>query len=459
MSNRFEVSVDELAEGHFEEALREESKLSRAQVLRRGAFVTAGFAVGGAYASSALAGRRRAWDAAAGGNPLNKIFGPGGKSAGKGFTLNDGMLLAVTGQGSFYGRVMSRGAKLGGKQIEAAGGPSYKISIGDHESGLVPPAVAATRRLVLNNHIETLQTSYGAPSEAIVPLIEQYKLLTFNGGGSSPGQLNKNFLWQTRMLFGADPMPGSLTYLAKTYKAKRLAIVGTLENAVETEKKTAPLVWPKVSGGGKVVHTEIHDVGATDYSTVVARVKASNPDAIWTASFGNDLGYQVKAFRQAGVNVPIMGVEFTDQAAKIGGKTFDTFMFGGDFYDEKNTGNPFNAQFIQAHTKAYGVAPEFYGANYYEHTFVYWDLIRRTLKAKGDPKSTDDLQSQLEKKPTFVSVYGGGGGKVGLMTFDLKDHSISKPMGIFKVKGGKPVLVARIKKWDGKSDPRTSLLG
>jgi len=89
------------------------------------------------------------------------------------------------------------------------------------------------RRLVTQNHIETLQTSYGAPSEAIIPLIEQYKVLSFNGGGASPGQLNKDFLWMTRMLFGNDPAPGSLVWLFKTYKAKRLAMLGTLENAVE----------------------------------------------------------------------------------------------------------------------------------------------------------------------------------------------------------------------------------
>lgn len=459
MKEKYEIGLDELADGHFEEALRDESKLTRAQVLRRSAGLgAAAFFIGGTYSPVALAGRRRVWDAKAGGNVLNKVFGPGGKAAGQGFTLNDGMLLAITGQGSFYGHVMSHGAQLGGKQIAAAGGPTFNISIGDHQSGLVPPAISATRRLVLQNHIETLQTSYGAPSEAIVPLIEQYKLLTFNGGGSSPGQLSKNYLWMTRMLYGIDPTAGILTYIARTYKAKKLAVVGTLENAVEAEKKVVPQIWPKISGGGKIVHTEIHEVGITDFSTVVARVKASNPDAIITYSFGNDTGYQVKQFRQSGVNVPIFGVEFTDQAAKIAGKTYDTYQFGGDYYDVNNNGNPWNKYFAAAVKQAYHETAEFYGANYYEMTFIMWDLIRRTIKAGGNPGSSTDLQKQLVKKPTFKSLYGGGKGKVGLMTFDLKDHSISKPMGVFKVKNGVPVLEAQIVKWDGKVNPTKTLL-
>lgn len=447
------ISEDDAA---LEELERSESGLSRSELLKRGAMTAAAFAIPGVLASAGRAGTLEAGLAEAG-NPLNAIFGPGGKAAGQGVTINDGMMLAVTGQGSFYGRVMSRGAKLAAKQITAAGGPSFNISIADHESGLVPPAVSGIRRLVTQNHIETLQTSYGAPSEAIIPLIEQYKILSFNGGGASPGQLNKNFLWMTRMLFGNDPAPGSLVWLYKTYKAKRLAILGTLENGVEAQKKLVPQVWPKISPGGQIVAAEIHDVGATDFSAPIARIKAANPDAIWTPSFGNDLGYMVKQFRQAGVTIPIVGVEFTQQAQQIGGKYFDTFVFGGDYYDVANP-NPFNVQFVKAHKKAYNLAPEFYGANYYEHVFIIWDLIRRTIKAGGDPRKSTDLEKQLVANPTFKSVYGGSKAKVGLMSFNTTDHTISKPMGVFRVKGGNPTVVAEIKKWNGKENVNKTLV-
>lgn len=447
------VNEDDAALDEFE---RSDGGMSRAELLKRGMVTAAAVTLGGALASSSRAGTVAAVEAAAG-NPLNTIFGAGGKAAGQGVTINDGMMLAVTGQGSFYGRVMSRGAKLGAKQIAAAGGPKFSISIADHESGLVPPAVTGMRRLVTQNHIETLQTSYGAPSEAIIPLIEQYKVLSFNGGGASPGQLNKDYLWMTRMLFGNDPAPGSLVWLYKTYKAKNLAILGTLENAVEAQKTLVPQVWPKISPGGKIVAAEIHDVGATDFSAPIARIKAANPDALWTPSFGNDLGYMVKQFRQAGFTKPIIGVEFTQQAQQIGGKDFDTFIFGGDYYDVANP-NPFNVQFVKAHRKAYGLDPEFYGANYYEHVFILWDLIRRTIKAGGDPTKSSELEKQLVANPTFKSVYGGTKSKVGLMTFNTKDHTISKPMGVFRVKNGKPRVVAEIKKWNGKENVNKTLV-
>lgn len=390
--------------------------------------------------------------------PLNQIFGPGGKQAGRGTTMSLGMLLAVTGQGSFYGRVMSRGAKLAASQIKAAGGPEFDISIGDHQSGAVPPGVSAVRRMTTENHIRLLQTSYGAVSEAIAPLIAQQKILTFNGGGSSPGQVGKPFLWQTRMLFGDDPVDGSLAWVVKTYpKAKRIAVVGTLENAVEAEKKKIPRIWPQLTNGGQVVATEIHDVGETDFGTIIARLKAAKPDVIWTGDFGNDTGYLVKQARQASVTVPIIGVEFTDQAAKIAGKAYDTFIFGGDYFDPRNK-NPFTVEFVKAHKQAYKVEPEFYGANYYEHPFIFWELVRRTIKAGGDPKNTEDLQKQIEANPEFPSVYGGGAGKVGTMRFNPSDHTVDKPMGMFKVRNGVPYKVATIKRIKPSEDPHTALV-
>ena len=388
---------------------------------------------------------------------LNKIFGPGGEKAGQGIEISDGMMLAMTGQGSFFGKVMSRGAKLGAEQIEASGGPKFKISIADHKSGQVPPAVAGVRRLTTQDEIVTLQTSYGAPSEAIIPLLQQNKVLSFNGGGSSPGQVGKDFLWQTRMLFAYDPADGGLAYLAREFpKVKKLAIVGTEENGVEAFKEKVPRIWPQLVKGGELVAREIHDVGLTDFGSVVARIKSSQADAVFTVSFGNDLGYLVKQLREANVDVPIMGIEFTEQACKIAGSAYDTYLFATDHYDPANK-SPWNVQYVKAHRAKYGNEPEYYGTNYYEQMFVMWDLVRRVIASGGDPESGADLQKALMEDPEFKSLYGGGPNTVGTMSFNPKDHTIDKAMGVFSVKDCKTKLLAPIKRIPDGDDPRTAL--
>jgi ABC-type branched-subunit amino acid transport system substrate-binding protein len=377
-------------------------------------------------------------------SPLNDIFGPGGVEGGEGVTIQGGMNLAMTGQGAFFGDVMSKGALLAAEQVAAAGGPTINITINDHQSGEVPPSVNGVRKLISQDKISFLQTSYGAPSEALIPVLQQNKILTFNGGGASPKQLFADYLWMTRMVFAYDPTPGALTWLAENHpEAKRLATIGTLENGVEALEQLAPQVWPEVSDGGEIVLKEIHDVGLTDFSQVIARVKSSTPDAIFTVSFGNDLGYMVKQFREAAVEVPIVGIEFTQDAQTIAGDLYDTYVFATDYYDTKNP-NPWNQEFVKAHQEKYGEDPEYYGSNYYEQVFVVWDLMRRVLAEGGDPLSGEALQQALIQNPVFKSVYGGDAENVGEMSFDTEAHTISKPMGVFAVKDGVPELLEPI---------------
>ncbi len=401
---------------------------------------TAGGALAAGASRFSFPSQARAQDA----SPLNEIFGPGGEAGGEGITIQGGMNLAMTGQGAFFGDVMSKGALLAAEQIGAAGGPEFVITINDHESGETPPSVNGVRKLITQNGISFLQTSYGAPSEALIPILQQNKILTFNGGGASPKQLFADYLWMTRMVFAYDPTPGALNWLAENHPdAKRLATIGTLENGVEALEQLAPKVWPEYQDGGEIVIKEIHDVGLTDFSQVIARVKASTPDAIFTVSFGNDLGYMVKQFREAAVDVPIVGIEFTQDAQTIAGELYDTFVFATDYYDTENP-NPWNVEFVAAHREKYGEDPEYYGANYYEQVFVVWDLMRRVMEEGGDPLSGEALQNALIQNPVFKSVYGGDAETVGEMSFDTEAHTISKPMGVFAVEGGKPVLLQPI---------------
>lgn len=432
-------------------------KLSRRELVRVGAAAGGALTLGGLLAACGGDGDEGGATAPAPtvDSVLNDLFGPGGEPAGQGVDFKDGMILAVTGQGSFYGDVMSQGAKLAAKQIEAAGGPHFEISITDHKSGQVPAASEGARKLI-NEGVTTIQASYGAPTEAIVPLLQQNEVLTFNGGGASPGQLFKDFLWMTRMIYAADPGPGGIAYLAQNSGAKKLAVIGQQENGIEVTRDYVPKVWPELVSGGEIVANEVHDVGITDFSSIVAKIRSSGAEAVFTTTFGNDLGYEIKQLREAGVDIPLMSVEYTEQAREIAGDTFEGYMFCQDFYDPENP-NPFNAQFVKAHEEEYGTLPEFYGSNYYEHVFIIWDLIRRVIESGGDVSSGPDLQDALKADPSFKSIYGGDSSTPGEMTFDLEDHTISKPMGVFVVENGKPKLLAPIRKISADEDPTAAL--
>ena len=323
-------------------------------------------------------------------------------------TIQGGMNLAMTGQGAFFGDVMSKGALLAAEQVGAAGGPTINITINDHESGEVPPSVNGVRKLISQDKISFLQTSYGAPSEALIPILQQNKILTFNGGGASPKQLFQDYLWMTRMVFAYDPTPGALTWLAETHPdAKRLATIGTLENGVEALEQLAPKVWPEVSEGGEIVIKEIHDVGLTDFSQVIARVKSSNPDAIFTVSFGNGPRLHGQAVPRGGGRDPDCRHRVHPGRADDRRRDRSTPTSSPPTTTTPPIRTPGTSSSSRRTRRSTARIPEYYGANYYEQVFVVWDLVRRVLAEGGDPTSGEALQQALIQNPVFKSVYGG----------------------------------------------------
>ena len=76
----------------------------------------------------------------AGSTDLATLLGIDAASAGKGKTIELGAVLALTGNGSFYGKTMSRGIDLAAKHIEAARRPDVQVSYMDHKSGDPRPA-------------------------------------------------------------------------------------------------------------------------------------------------------------------------------------------------------------------------------------------------------------------------------------------------------------------------------
>jgi branched-chain amino acid transport system substrate-binding protein len=379
-------------------------------------------------------------------NAFAPWFGPGGKAAGSDLTWVHGVNVPLTGQGADVGKVMSEGAQLAAEVITASGGPQMTVELNDHQSGLVPPAVQGIRRLIAQKGINSVVSCYGAATEALFPLVEQYGLTLFWTGGPSPAGLNKPNVWLTIAIWALDPTPGGIAYMAKRFPdAKRLAIVGSTENGVPAINELAPKAWAETAGG-EVVSKELVNTGATDFSSSVSRIKASKADVIFTTFYGNDQGFFIKQVREAGISAPILCIDLTPAVAKIAGSTVaDNCFLATDGYLPENP-NPYNQAFVKVHRDKYGRDPEYFAANFFESTMILWLAIQRAIKADGTAGRGTGLSKAIENDPQFPSVYGGTSTQAGSMTFN-KDHSVTKPMGVFMIgPGGSLTKLATISK-------------
>ena len=376
------------------------------------------------------------------GSQLNKLLAIDSASAGAGLTIDLGAVLALTGTGSFYGKTMSRGLDLAAKHIEAAGGPKFNYVYLDHKSGDAAAGQAAITELAAKG-VHAKFASYGDDLGAMLKGTADNKIFTLDGGGgTSIAFQGQPYFWGTRAITPNDPIPGVLMWAKqKMPDAKTVGIVGwDIGEPGNTAAKND--ILKKIADGG-FTHNGLYElvtVGNQDFSQVLPKIKANEPDLLFISIYGQDPG----SFRNQAVTADVKSqqifFEFTPDGLAASKGTFDSdgYTFAYDYFNPSGATSTFGKLFVEEFKKEYGDEPDFYAANFYEDAFVMWEIIRRVIAGGGDPKDGDALDQALRSNLTVVSVYGGDGDTTGTFSLDETTHSVKqRAMGVFEYKGGK----------------------
>jgi branched-chain amino acid transport system substrate-binding protein len=360
--------------------------------------------------------------------------------------IDVGAVLALTGPGSFYGTTMSRGIDLAVDQIDAAGGPHFNILYYDHKSGDAAAGQQAITELG-EMGVQAKMASYVDDLGAMLPGTAEYEMFTFDGGGGTSifGQAQP-FFWGTRAITPNDPLPGLFEYLQQTEPdAKTVGLVGwdigEPSNGIIKEDILAKIADSGYEHNGLY---ELTPVGSQDYSQVLPKITANEPDILLASMYGQDIGSFINQAQTAGIEATVIGFEFTPDGVNAAKGTFDSdgYTFAYDFFDSANPTNPLGEMFVQEFEAAYGEAPDFYAANYYEDTLALWDLVRRVCSA-GQEVTGPNLDAALQENPTFLSVYGGDESGPGSKTLDLETHTVTeRTMGVFHYENGEVTPLA-----------------
>ena len=363
-------------------------------------------------------------------------------SAGKGKTVDIGAVLALTGTGSFYGKTMSRGLDLAAKHIQELGGPTFKYTYLDHKSGDPAAGVQAMAELVAKG-IHLKFASYGDDITAMLSSTIENKVFTFDGGGGTGiTAQGKPYFWGTRAITPNDPMPGLFKWTKEAHPDAKTVGVVQWDLGADNNKGTKDDVLAKLQAGGYQFNDlyELVPIGGQDFSQVLPKVKANEPDILLLVIYGQDPGSFLNQAATAGVKSIQIGFEFTPDGLKASKGTYDSqgWTFTYDYFDAKSPKNPLAKKFVEDFNTTNGEDPDFYAANFYENAFDMWEVMRRIWKDNPDAELTgDSMQTALETNLTLVSVYGGDDTHLGSFTLDPKTHSVQKrEMGVFEYKAG-----------------------
>ena len=401
--------------------------------------VTTAATAGGTTTSAASSGTI---DAAS----LKKMLNiPDGAAAGQGLTLNLGSALPLSGGGAFYGEHQASGIKLAIPLIEAMGGPHFNVTFYDIQMGVAQLGVDAIRKMASSDTHMALVGWCAASGAEIAPAEQNKILLVDGGGGTSVGWQGKDFFWGTRAIPTVDSVRGTLLYVKqKLPDAKNVALLtqsyGTqIDTPIdETAKKNIEDL------GFTHVGTVLVPLDAVEFSDAINKLKAMKPDIIFGLPLDGPAPVAfMKQYATSGMKAMVVCTDYTVDNAKLAGSAYENnYWYSGEEFLVAQPGSPWTKYFIDTYHQNYKGEPDAFVANFYEDTFLLWDLVRRVIAKGGDPKDGAALQAELIANPTFMSVYGGTADAVGTYSLDLKIHSVaSKTNYIFAIKDTMPDLL------------------
>ncbi|MVW73273.1 MULTISPECIES: branched-chain amino acid ABC transporter substrate-binding protein [unclassified Bordetella] len=228
-------------------------------------------------------------------------------------TIKIGIPQPMTGPNTQYGTQIQAGALTAIETINAQGGVKGKklepILIDD---GCEPKqAVPAANRVVNSGAKFAVAHACSGVTVPAVNVYEQEGIVAITPGATSPlvtDTTKPHFFFRT---IGRDDQQGpfAANYIAKTLKPKKVAVLHdkqTYGSGVASQVKNS-----LEKEGVNVALYEGINVGDSDYSAVITKLKSSGVDLVYFGGYHPELGLLLRQSREQGLNVQFMGPEGT----------------------------------------------------------------------------------------------------------------------------------------------------
>ncbi|MDW5593040.1 ABC transporter substrate-binding protein [Conexibacter stalactiti] len=375
------------------------------------------------------------------GERITRYVGPiDAKTSGRDLSLKLGALVSLSGPARAFGTDQVNGAKLAIKHIEAAGGPKFTLIAKDDRSAN-PTVGAQIARELGEEGVQMALMANGANGGGSIGPVGQHNILSIDGGaGIIATTIGKPYIWAGRSTAPDDGYPAIAQYVAKAMPDAKKIVAVVMEGPAAFTDAYTELIDKAFSNAGAPKPEIVigPTFGSTDFSGLVNDLRQDAPDLVVAQMYGTDLGLFIKQFRTSGQQTPVIGIDYTAAATEAAGSALDGYMFAQDTFNPADLASDWAKLYADEYQRMFKTPAGTFNANGYEDVFVFWALVRRVLKAGGDPKSGKDLQEALIDDPTFPSLYGGQGDRIGRIRLDAKTHkAVERTMSVSKYEDGK----------------------
>jgi branched-chain amino acid transport system substrate-binding protein len=319
-------------------------------------------------------------------------------------------------------------------------GVTFELSIfddGTATSGQYDPAQAATnaRKMVSDQDVvAAIGPQMSGAGKAMAPILSQGDLATITPSSTNPDITNPKFAEQYRpagkpiyfrtVTTDAFQGPNMANYMAEKLK---IASVYILDDSGAYGVGLADAYQAQIEKKGvKVLGRDRLDPKAADYSAVLTKIKALNPQALYYGGVA-----------QAGIKVAKQGYDIIPDMIKAGGDGVvgASFLAGtgfpaadgwyGTIASPHLTNDTKAAAFVKEFRERFGAAPEDYSITAYDGALVIIDAVKR-VAASGKPVTRALVHEAImnAKVPTIQ----------GTVSFDENGDLADRTVSVFQIK-------------------------
>lgn len=309
----------------------------------------------------------------------------------------------LTGFAASDGKSAHEGAKLAVNQINSSGGINgrmLELVVYDDMAKLSQAIPVANKLIGQDEVVMGVSGSYSSPTRSAAGVFQEEGIPYISAYAIHPDITRAgDYVFRTSFLGEVQGRAGAK--LVGEMLGKKKIVIITLQN--DFGKSLAAGFKSAANRFGITIINEYeYSIKDRQFGSIVAKVKADNPELIYASGYYFTAGPLVSQLRSAGVDVPVIGQEGYDgqKFIEIAGAAAEGVIITTSLDRDSNV--PETRKFITEFEKSSGFKADMVAAS--THTAI--KVAAEALKKAGstDPKSLRDAIAQTELKVSTGTI-------------------------------------------------------
>ena len=316
-----------------------------------------------------------------------------------------GASLSLTGTYAKLGNYQGEGYKLCAKQANEKGGLlGRKIEFVVYDDQSTPAtAVRLYEKLITEDKVDAVMGPYSSPvSEAAANVTEKYKKVMVMP------------LAATTSIFKRPP-DKKRYYIFMVISPAEVYLEGLIDMAAKRGLKTVAVInedtlFAKAAASGaadlakkrgmQVVFQEGYPKGNQDFSAMLTKIRAANPDVLAASTYFDDAVAITRQMKELDLNPKMYGITVGGDLPEF----YDLLKQNAEYITgatqwEAALPYPGNSEFNEAYKKEFGREPVYHSAAGYAGCLVYLESVKRA--GTLDSEKVREVLLKLEMKTPF----------------------------------------------------------